>query len=319
MNLLEGIDLSKLCDYSFVEESAQWGNIFSSFMKPKDISLSNSEFIDKLNYIKKERSYMTLFVDNIRLYDRDLSRLKPDDKKIFTDLMKKGTLLELCSKIPQMKFIIFTNLEDTPLDENVFKLIPNNVLAISAVNAIAFGGKVIPAPYGLQRRMHPGDNRKTIIENFLKCKDVPPKNLLYINHSTYTNPKERKGINEIFEGKCWATVDKERISYDEFLNKIRSHKFMICPVGNAIDCHRNWEVLYLRRVPVMKKHPYLEKLYEKFPVLFVDNYEDVSEELLIKNNHLYELVKNFDFMELSLPYFYDNIVKKYSTTNEFIR
>lgn len=318
MKLLEGVDLSKLCDYSFVEESAQWGNIFSSFMKPKEVSLSNFEFIRKVFDIKKERSYMTLFIDNIRLYKRKLSGLDSTDEKTFTDLMERGTLLDLCSKLPEMKFIIFTNLEDTPIDENIFEVIPDNVLAISAINAVAFGGKVIPSPYGLQRQMYPGDNRKSIIENFLEQDDIEPENLLYINHSTYTNPKERSGINEIFEDKCWATVNKERIGYDQFLNQIRNHKFMICPIGNALDCHRNWEVLYLRRVPVMKKHPYLEELYKNFPVLFVDRYEDVTEELLVQNNHLCDLVKTLDFTQLSLPYFYDNIVKKYSKVGELI-
>ena len=190
-------------------------------------------------------------------------------------------------------------------------LIPDNVLAISAINAVRFGGKVYPAPYGLQRQMHPGDNRKQIIEGMLGEEDIEPTNLLYINHSTYTNPKERLGINEIFQGKQWALVNTERIGYNEFLSHIRNHKFMVCPIGNALDCHRNWEVLYLRRVPVMRWHPYLEELYKNYPVLFVDKYEDVTEELLVQNNHLYEWASTLDFTDLSLPYFYDNFVKQH--------
>jgi hypothetical protein len=42
------------------------------------------------------------------------------------------------------------------------------------------------------------------------------------------------------------------LDYNSFLTKIKKHKFMICPMGNA-DCHRNWEVLYLGRVPIMRK------------------------------------------------------------------
>ena len=51
MKLLEGVALSRLCDYSFVEESAQWGNIFTPFMKPKDVNLLQGEFVDKLSLI----------------------------------------------------------------------------------------------------------------------------------------------------------------------------------------------------------------------------------------------------------------------------
>lgn len=316
MKLLEGVALSRLCDYSFVEESAQWGNIFTPFMKPKDVNLMNSEFLDKLSEVKKQRNYMTLFIDNIRLYKRNLIGLKVDDKEHFSSLIDRGTLLELCSHFSDMNFIIFTNLEDTPIDDSIHDLIPENVLCISAINSESWGGKVIPAPYALQRQMHPGDNRTQIIEQIIHDEDIEPSNLLYINHSTYTNPKERVGINEIFDGKYWALVDRERVGYDEFLDRIRNHKFMVCPIGNALDCHRNWEVLFLRRVPVMKRHPYLEELYKNYPVLFVDKYEDVTEQLLVENEHLFQKAKTFDFTELSLPHFYDKIIQQYAIVNE---
>ena len=67
MKLLEGVELSRLCDYSFVEESAQWGNIFTPFMKPKEVNLMNGEFLNVMAEVKKQRNYMTLFIDNIRL------------------------------------------------------------------------------------------------------------------------------------------------------------------------------------------------------------------------------------------------------------
>lgn len=308
MELIEGVALSNLCDYSFGDQSGQWGSIFTSFMK--DANLTNVEFVSKVFEIKKQRHYMTLFIDNIRLYKRDIKEVKPEDRDYVWSLMEKSDLLRLCSNFKDMSFIIFTNLEDTPIDQYIFDAIPDNVLCISAVNADAWGGKVIPAPYGLQRQMHLGDNRNQILKRVISSADVTPTNLLYINHSTHTNPKERSGINEIFEGKYWALVDKERVGYEEFLMKIKNHKFMVCPIGNALDCHRNWEVLYLRRVPVMKRHPYLEELYKNYPVLFVDKYEDVTEELLVQNEHLYEQVKEIDFTELTLPHFYDNIVSK---------
>ena len=224
MKLLEGVALSRLCDYSFVEESAQWGNIFTPFMKPKDVNLMNVEFLDKLSEVKKKRNYMTLFIDNIRLYKRDLTGLKPEDKENFSSLISKGTLLEMIGYW-KMNFIIFTNLEDTPIDDTIFDIIPENVLCISAINAASWGGKVIPAPYGLQRQMHPGDNRTQIIEEIIEDEDIEPSNLLYINHSTYTNPRERVGINEIFDGKYWALVDRERVGYDAVsYTHLRAHE-----------------------------------------------------------------------------------------------
>ena len=85
---------------------------------------------------------MTLFIDNIRLYKRHIVEVKESDRPYVEGLMEKSDLLKLCSQFPSMNFIIFTNLEDTPIDEHIFKAMPKNVLCVSAVNAIAHGGRV---------------------------------------------------------------------------------------------------------------------------------------------------------------------------------
>jgi len=269
MELIEGVALSKLCDYSFGDQSGQWGNIFTSFMK--DANLLNLEFVNRLFEIKKSRDYMTLFIDNIRLYKRHIVEVSDSDRPYVNSLMERSDLLNLCSNFPEMNFIIFTNLEDTPIDDYIFDLIPNNVLCISAVNAIANGGKVIPAPYGLQRAMNPNDMRVSEIKGASKNLPNNPPGLLYVSHNESSN-EERKGIKEMFRNKSWAVVHENRVSFSVFLYNLSQSKFMICPRGNAIDCHRNWEVLYMRRVPIMKRHLYLETLFADYPVLFVDKY-----------------------------------------------
>jgi len=309
MKLIEGVALSKLCDYSFGDQSGQWGNIHTSFMK--DANLTNVEFVSKLFEIKKSRDYMTLFIDNIRLYKRYIVEVSESDRPYVDGLMEQSDLLKLCSYFPDMKFIIFTNLEDTPTDEFIFDVIPDNVLSISAVNAIANADKVIPAPYGLQRAMNPQDDRIGVIQNFMKFPPIKPLTLLYVSHNDSSN-QERMGIKDLFREKKWAIVDESRSSYSEFLGKMCQAKFMICPRGNAIDCHRNWEVLYMRRVPVMKHHPYLEVLFKDYPVLFVNDYSEVTEELLEQNEHLYQQAQEMDLMPLTLPYFFDRIVEKYA-------
>lgn len=308
MELIEGVALSKLCDYSFGDQGGQWGNIYTSFMK--DANLTNIEFVSKLFDIKKNRDYMTLFIDNIRLYKRHIIEVKDADRAIVESLMEKSDLLKLCSNFPDMKFIIFTNLEDTPTDEYIFDDIPENVLCISAVNAVAHGGKVIPAPYGLQRKMTPNDNRIEEIMKYMKNIPSNPSGLLYVSHNENSD-EERIGIKDLFRNKSWTLVNDQRVTYSSFLYNLSQSKFMICPRGNAIDCHRNWEVLYMRRVPIMKKHPYFETLFKDYPVLFVDSYFDITKELLIKNDNLYQQSQTMDLSELTLPYFYNKIVNKY--------
>jgi hypothetical protein len=307
MELIEGVALSKLCDYSFGDQSGQWGNIYTSFMK--DANFLNTEFATKVFEVMQTRDHMTVFIDNIRLYKRQIESVKPEDERYVNALMSRSDLLDLCANFPQMKFIIFTNLEDTPIDDFILNKIPENVACISAVNAITHNDKVIPAPYGVQRRMNPSDDRIEQLTQYMEHVPSKPRNLLYVSHNESSNVK-RMGIKSLFYDKDWAEVNEQRVPYNIFLYNLSGSKFMICPIGNAIDCHRNWEVLYMRRVPIMTRDPYLQKLFENYPVLFVDKYSDVTEELLIANDHLFQKAQTMDLSGLTLPTFFDRIVEK---------
>ena len=304
MELIEGVALSELCDYSFGDQSGQWGGIYTSFMK--DANLLNTEFASKLFEVSKERNWMTLFVDNIRLYKRDIKEVKPEDKAYVDSLMETSDVLQLCNHFEGMKFIIFTNLEDTPIDEHI--RVPDNVLCVSAVNAVAYNDKVIPAPYGVQRRMNPADRRIEDLQEAMK--NIPdPTQLLYVNHNDSSHT-DRIGLKDMF--RSWATVQDTRVDYPNFLLNLAKHKFVLSPRGNAIDCHRHWETLYMKRVPVMKRYPYLEELFKDWPVLFVDKYTDITEDLLLENEHLFQEAQVMSLLPLTLPIFFDNIVNTYA-------
>ena len=304
MILLEGVSLSKLCDYSFGDQSGSFGNVPGHFMKPAN--LLNLEFVETI--LSSKKKYITLFIDNIRLYNREIESVNPQDKSYVNSLMKESDLLNLCSQFPNKKFIIFTNLEDTPIDDFIFDKIPDNVLSVNAANALSFGGKVNPIPYGIQRKLNNDDNRSKILLSFMNSQDNNVENFLYVNHSVDTNSRERSGINELFSNKSWAKVQNQRVDYHTFLSELQKSKFMICPEGNAVDCHRNWEVLYMRRVPVMKKNVYLEYLLRDYPVLFVNDYTEVTEEYLLSNEHLFDQMQEIDLDCLDIQNFYDKIV-----------
>ena len=95
MKLIEGVALSELCDYSFGDQSGQWGSIYTSFMK--DANFLNTEFATKVFEVMQERDYMTVFIDNIRLYKRNIPSTKPQDRDYVNALMARSDLLDLCS------------------------------------------------------------------------------------------------------------------------------------------------------------------------------------------------------------------------------
>jgi hypothetical protein len=321
MVLLDPTYIRDSVDYSFGDQSGTF--LIYGYMK--DANTNNSEFIDKLNIIQNSgRKIMTLFIDNIRLYYRDNAKLTAmelnnESSKSFKYArireLSNNDLLSLCSQFKSMNFIIFTGFEDTPIDDEIFNRIPENVLGIYASNCISFGGKVNPIPYGIQRKLNPSDNRHNILSKCINI-DVEPQKKLYINHNIGTNPLRIK-INDFYSTKPWVTLSSPKDigdpSYETYLMEIKNHKFMICPDGNAIgcECHRDWEVLYMRRVPVVKRTEYLEKIFEGIPVLFVDSFLDITEKLLEDNDHLYEEMKTFDLSKLDMSVIYKNILSKH--------
>lgn len=311
MRLIDSNIVSKLCHYSFGDQAGFIHNLFDKYMS--DANINNIVFIKKYEALKKNNiNTMTLFIDNIRLYKRDIKVSNAFDKQKIDDYYLTNDLLETCSKLTDMRFIIFTGHEDTPIDKFIEGRIPKNVVAIYAVNAVYNNDKIIPFPYGIQRQLTPNDNRIEFFTNLVNNgNNIIPSKLLYVNHSIQTNYIERTGINELFLNKSWASVDTNRLRYSDFLTRILNHKFMICPIGNAIDCHRNWEVLYLRRVPVMKYNEYLVKLFKDFPVLFVNNYSDITEELLIKNDVLFNDAMSFDMNMLNIDKLFFYSIKKH--------
>ena len=302
MNIIEGVAVSNKCDYSFGDQAGCIGRVPGAFMA--QASIENEEFVA----LAKTKEWMTVFIDNIRLYNREVYTSNEDDKKWVDGLMETNDLLKLCAELPDTKFIIFTNLEDTPITEDIHDKIPENVAAIYGVNAVGFGGKVHPFPYGVQRIIHPSDNRLGILQTFME-KEVKPKKLLYINHAEHTNISERGNIREKFAGKKFATVG-ERAPYDVYCQQILEHKFMICPQGNGVDCHRNWEVLYLKRVPIMKKSEYLQKLYKGYPVLWVEDFADITKAKLTNANYLFDKAQNLDINKLDLFSVFNRAVKR---------
>ena len=282
--------------------------LVGGFSKPANPT--NQEFLDKCKEF--EGKVMTLFIDNIRLYNRGIWA-NESDKDYVMWLLENNDLLALCKNLPNNKFIIFCSHEDTPIDDQI--VIPDNVLAIYAVNAQHFGGKIHPFPYGVQRTINrkdgPIDNRKEILKGEIG-KEIIPTKLLYINCGIGRNP-DRQSLRD-FEGLPWVTTrfneDSMYFTYDrylDFLNEMRDHKFMVCPEGHGMDCHRNWELLYMRRVPIMKRTPYFTCLMKDFPVLFIEQWTDITQKLLEQSDHLFQEAQTMDLQKLDLLVIFNNI------------
>jgi hypothetical protein len=75
-----------------------------------------------------------------------------------------------------------------------------------------------------------------------------------------------------------------------------------------MDCHRTWESLCLGCIPIIKA-PNFSQLFENLPVLIVNDWKEVTQELLNKTINDFK-TKLFNHEKLNLKYWVNKIKNK---------
>lgn len=116
--------------------------------------------------------------------------------------------------------------------------------------------------------------------------------------------KDRKEALEQIPNELLIKEEKN-IARNETWTHITKYAFVLSPHGNGLDCHRTWEALVLGAIPIIKTSP-IDELFEELPVLIVDKWSDINEELL---NTTIESFKDrqFNYEKLKLSYWIDSI------------
>jgi hypothetical protein len=210
--------------------------------------------------------------------------------------------------------ILVSSSSDHPIDDNLVAhfINQNKLVKWYGVNMVAKSDRCIALPLGItsydtkQTGRFIGfsnditDSHKILADckSILDIRAIKKKNqnLVYMNFDESTN-NERQNIKSMFATQSWVTVgklDKSHVGRLKFLEEVHHHSYVLCPRGNGIDTHRIWESLYLGTVPIVKMEKGLESFVD-LPILFVDNWEQVTMEYLLeKEKFFYESVWNLE-------------------------
>ena len=88
-------------------------------------------------------------------------------------------------------------------------------------------------------------------------------------------------------------------------NIMSKYTFILSPFGNGMDCHRTWEALCLGCIPILRAQGF-KKMFENLPVLIVNNWSDINQELLDKTILDFK-TKTFQYEKLTLEYWVNKI------------
>ncbi|MEI8061986.1 MAG: hypothetical protein WCG97_01685 [bacterium] len=98
--------------------------------------------------------------------------------------------------------------------------------------------------------------------------------------------------------------DSGELGKSDYFQKIFDYKFVASPEGNGPDCHRTWESMYLRSIPIVIRNTYTE-YFEKIglPIMLIENWDELSnlDEAALEAKYE-ELKPRFSSPALSLDY-----------------
>jgi len=142
-------------------------------------------------------------------------------------------------------------------------------------------------------------------------------NKVYVNFNVATNPPARHDclskISDQYplqnkQNYPNASLIQDHDSFVEstqkdYLREMAKSYFAVSPVGNGVDCHKTWEALYMKSVPIVTRWHGVEKFKDLgIPLLIIDDWSDLRDINL--SSELYEkLWGDFDTSSLNFDFF----------------
>lgn len=159
---------------------------------------------------------------------------------------------------------------------------------------------------------HKGFTQKDIVD---ELKIIREKKYLCLLCFTSGNNLDRYNCEKTLENKNFITNLNKDFNHLEINNNIgkvpininykyiHESYYILSPIGCGFATHRFYEAIYLNSIPIVKKtNTVFDKLYNIIPCLVVNDWHEVTEELLEKNkekliNLLYEFKSKYNIFD----------------------
>lgn len=171
--------------------------------------------------------------------------------------------------------------------------------------------KVSPIPIGMDYHTFSGINPPFQQEQILNqiARSAPPleerRILCYGNYhfgmmGKYYSQERLDCYRDVPRNLCY--YEPQHIHrYQCWINQSQ-YCFVLSPAGGGMDCHRTWEALLLGCIPILRRlNPAFDKMFVDLPVLMVDHWTDITEDLLKKTVAEFK-TRRFNLEKLTLRY-----------------
>jgi len=226
--------------------------------------------------------------------------------------------------------IFVTHNSDYHIERNRYSIKPRKIKKWFALNKDYDDNNIISIPIGVESmnfRINPtshmgkyssrGNGKdsfgKAIYLDKLAKQKIKHDKLIYLNMNPDTFRLERQHVLDLF-GEDPRVTNRKNLIWKEYYEDLASHKFVISPRGNGVDCHRTWEALYLRTIPIVRRSVCMNE-FEDLPILYIDKWEELCYTNLQEKYE--EMVsKKYDLGKMKISYWEKRIADAAGRVNE---
>jgi len=213
---------------------------------------------------------------------------------------KTDFVLELFSELinSQGSYNLITHHSDYPITEELFYKKPKCIKKWFALNPVFQHTDLIPLPLGLKTHagyyVEPQYMTEWFAYNINRLRLKPKIKNIYCNWNS-TNIERNKIKGQLVESNINFTYNTN-IPFNDYIEEMADHKYVISPPGNGIDCHRTWEALYVGCIPIVIENP-IYNSWKDLPILQVKDYTAITQSLLDEFSS-----RSFDLTKLNIEY-----------------
>jgi hypothetical protein len=274
----------------------------------RNICTLNNQLIFKLSQIGFALNSELCYTNRVNtgIYDQVeyVAQLKHGDKIFISSSETNVSLHEMVKILESREIkIIFYIMQEPLASLEMIQMLQPVAIRIFVQNNIYDLPNVHIMPIGIRdcgtiTHVHKGFSHATLLEEGTNALTYKRSVNCLLCFSVGTYIDYRRECYELFKNKPFIynlNDDNDANSSSNFENpffcgaiklnvvyrKTRESRYALCPRGYGVDTHRFYECIYLGCVPIVTRtNTVFDRLYAAFPCLIVDDWSDVTEDLL---------------------------------------
>lgn len=207
-------------------------------------------------------------------------------------------------------YVLLSGNSDRNITQTEIEWLDQKIKHWFAQNANVTHPKITPLPIGLENKYLYHYGIPAIFAKARQHRQVKQAKIFY-RFSIQTNQSARAPALEILQQIPVADTVSIWPEPQTYVQILAQYQFVASPVGHGLDCHRNWEALYLNTIPITLRSPNTEQFTAMgFPFLLLDNWDELAKmDTAFLNQQWSQLTAAFDQNKLFMNY-WENLIKR---------